>query len=473
MTDPTSEPRVSTRFYALDCVRAAAILLGVFYHAIMFGMFSRGGPPGPAMFGGPAMKAQEWMHSFRMPLFFLISGFFGRMMFEKYGARGYLLRRWSRIGLPLLVCLFTIIPLFQATRGGPMGGGGGGGMGRPPGASGPRREGPPPSSMGEMPSPPPGFTPGGPPPGRGFGPPGGPGFGGGGGGPPMMFGGQPGGLGERIFGRFSYLFKLEYLWFLWYLLVLATAAPLITTVAGWVLLRPGDGVVDRVGRTSLRWGLAPTVLGLVGGAVLMQLPSMFGWSLPLASGIFRSVPDFALRLEPDMAFYLVYFLAGWWLHRVRDELPDVARLWLPFLVVGLACHVGSSVMSTTYGMQRDLSNYAWIRVVGYLVYGVGSAYTAFGFLAFFQRFIDRPSRVGRYLADTAFWVYVVHEPIMTPFLKWVGPWQLPWWLQGLVITALTSASALLLYEAIVKRTFLVRLFGPGGASGPRRDLEST
>ena len=83
----------SRRYDALDCVRAAAMLLGVYYHALLFsGMMGGGGPPGPVGMGGSSMRFQEWLHSFRMPLFFMVSGFFCRMMLQKYGTRRYTLR---------------------------------------------------------------------------------------------------------------------------------------------------------------------------------------------------------------------------------------------------------------------------------------------------------------------------------------------------------------------------------------------
>src|SRR5262249_12003458 len=101
----------SIRYHALDCVRAAAMLLGVYYHAILFAAMV-GGPPGPPGMGGGSRWLQEWLHSFRMPLFFLVSGFFCRMMLQKYGVKRYLERRWWRIGVPLFVGLFTFVPLY-------------------------------------------------------------------------------------------------------------------------------------------------------------------------------------------------------------------------------------------------------------------------------------------------------------------------------------------------------------------------
>lgn len=46
-----------------------------------------------------------------MPLFFLISGFFTAMLWQKRGLRALVVHRLKRIALPLLLCMVTIIPL--------------------------------------------------------------------------------------------------------------------------------------------------------------------------------------------------------------------------------------------------------------------------------------------------------------------------------------------------------------------------
>jgi len=51
------------------------------------------------------------IHGFRMPLFFLLSGYFSAMLLGRRGIRGLLLHRWRRIGLPLLVFSLTIVPI--------------------------------------------------------------------------------------------------------------------------------------------------------------------------------------------------------------------------------------------------------------------------------------------------------------------------------------------------------------------------
>ena len=51
------------------------------------------------------------LHGFRLQVFFLISGFFTVMLWERRGLGGMAANRLKRIGLPLLLCVITIIPL--------------------------------------------------------------------------------------------------------------------------------------------------------------------------------------------------------------------------------------------------------------------------------------------------------------------------------------------------------------------------
>ncbi len=459
--------RFEGRFDALDSVRATAMLLGVLYHALLFGgMYGRGGPPGVGMMF--SLVVQEWLHSFRMPLFFLISGFFCRMMFVKYGTPTYLRRRWSRIGLPLLVSLLTIVPFDQSIRGL-----GGGPPGPPPGGPGQFQGGPPPGFEGRPPGPPPdGFPPmrspdpdGGPPPGMG---------------PPRGmrgFGPQGPSMGSAIFGPYSRLFRLEFLWFLWYLLVFATVVPLVLNGLRLVRVPIPEVRLDALSRSSLSKNLAPLFVGLASVPGLMRTTGFGGWSLGLAAGIFRPVPDFLFELQPDMPFYGVYFLAGWWLHRHREGLGDLSRHWRRNTLIGTVVLAAGAGLSIAYSRRREMPNYELIRVLGYSLNAIGSAYTAFAFLGFFQRNFDQPTKTGRYLSDTALWVYLIHLPLLTPVLSIVSPLGLPWWISGILVSALVTGIGLAIFEGLIRPTPLVKLFGParlsrapeiGGASTERR-----
>lgn len=92
------------RFHALDAVRGAALLLGVFFHGIMsfmpgewvwFVMDSQRDPIAIVVF--------FTLHIFRMTTFFLIAGFFAHMLFHKRGLGGFVKNRAARIALPLVI----------------------------------------------------------------------------------------------------------------------------------------------------------------------------------------------------------------------------------------------------------------------------------------------------------------------------------------------------------------------------------
>jgi hypothetical protein len=280
---------------------------------------------------------------------------------------------------------------------------------------------------------------------------------GGGAGRPAMPGpfGDSGGLSETLFGSSARLFQLHHLWFLWYLLVFVTVAPVVATALAGTLGKVLPGAADGIGARLIRSGLAPVALGLISAPALMTTSGPFGWSLGLPASVFRGFPDFLLHFDREMIFYFLFFMAGWWLHRERRSLPSLSRAWLADLILGVAAFAAATWLSDAYSGRAAAPYHA-----------------LFAFLGFFQRYLDRPSAAGRYLADTALWVYLVHQPFVLVGLAWLVPYRLPWWLLTAGVSASAVAASLLLFEAVVRPTFLVRLFGPaalsrGGPVAPR------
>ena len=103
MTTFSASPAGGERLHALDAIRGGALLLGVAFHATMSFL------PGPQIWvvrdaADPGLGGVFfWSHMFRMILFFLIAGFFGRMLVERRGTRGFVRDRFRRILLPLLL----------------------------------------------------------------------------------------------------------------------------------------------------------------------------------------------------------------------------------------------------------------------------------------------------------------------------------------------------------------------------------
>lgn len=101
------------RIATIDAVRASFILLGVVYHAAQ--PYESHAWIISDQAYSPALASIAFaLHEFRMPGFFMLSGFLAALACRKYGARTLLTRRLVRLGVPLLFGLLTIVPLQNA-----------------------------------------------------------------------------------------------------------------------------------------------------------------------------------------------------------------------------------------------------------------------------------------------------------------------------------------------------------------------
>ena len=105
-------PNISTdRLHALDAVRGFALMLGVALHASMSWI------PGAEYFWVTADTSPSttmavlffWVHSFRMTIFFILAGFFGRMLLMRRGTTGFIVDRMKRIVVPGATLWFPIL----------------------------------------------------------------------------------------------------------------------------------------------------------------------------------------------------------------------------------------------------------------------------------------------------------------------------------------------------------------------------
>ena len=98
-------PDVSTRRHDLDALRAGAMLAGVAFHA------AHSFAPGMPWLIHDTQQSPWWflflflVHGCRMPLFFLVSGYFTALLFERKGLSDLLRHRLARIGGPLVAAI--------------------------------------------------------------------------------------------------------------------------------------------------------------------------------------------------------------------------------------------------------------------------------------------------------------------------------------------------------------------------------
>ena len=106
----TSEIQYQDRRHDLDALRAFAMFLGIGLHASL----SFIALPWPVQdITQPTIFIffMVLVHGFRMPLFFLLSGFFTMLIYRKKNIKSLVWQRILRILLPCLIGCFTVVPL--------------------------------------------------------------------------------------------------------------------------------------------------------------------------------------------------------------------------------------------------------------------------------------------------------------------------------------------------------------------------
>jgi len=89
------------RFHALDAVRGGALMLGVVFHATLPFLL------GPQLWivrdaaSAELTVAFYVLHIFRMTVFFVLAGFFARLLLQRLGLSGFVMNRLKRIAMPL------------------------------------------------------------------------------------------------------------------------------------------------------------------------------------------------------------------------------------------------------------------------------------------------------------------------------------------------------------------------------------
>jgi glucan biosynthesis protein C len=107
-------PSDERRYYGLDALRGAMMMLGIVLHAAM--LYIASPPPGLPMVGDRNNSVLfdgilAFIHSFRMPAFFVLAGFFAALLVEKRGLWGTYKNRLARVAAPLAVGVVTVLPV--------------------------------------------------------------------------------------------------------------------------------------------------------------------------------------------------------------------------------------------------------------------------------------------------------------------------------------------------------------------------
>ena len=106
-------PEVRERYHSLDFLRGSLMLLGIAFHAALpYDDLSPWIKDAPL--SAPLGTLALGIHAFRMPIFFVLAGFFAALTLSRRSPLDFVGNRGLRIGIPLLVGWAVLPPLVSA-----------------------------------------------------------------------------------------------------------------------------------------------------------------------------------------------------------------------------------------------------------------------------------------------------------------------------------------------------------------------
>lgn len=335
------------RYHGFDALRGAMMLLGVAIHSgaayVSFdGVWWMKDP-----YTSKGIEALVlFIHTFRLPAFFVMSGFFAALLVEKRGWQGFVENRMARLALPFVLGLLFLLPFLKAFS---------------VFAYYSSREADPLSAT----------------------------------------------IAWFQRGRLSQSLEPMHLWFLltlmWVcLLAVVFRRPLAALKARWF----GELM-------SSRWGIL--------ACASLTFPTL----LLTEFGILDSAKGFTPNWHV-VAAYSVFFSFGWGMYLHRDQIHRLRRFGAAEMLVALAL-LPPAVITITNQLAQRGTRIWWAYAVTAALTALSAWLMIYGLTGFFLRRLNAPAPWSRYLADSAYWVYVMHPAalviVQVPMmgLDW-NPW---------------------------------------------------
>ena len=167
-----------------------------------------------------------------------------------------------------------------------------------------------------------------------------------------------------------------------------------------------------------------------------------------------------------------FFIVGWLLYLHRDLLPTFRdNAWRP--IAGALVVLPAAVWSTRERLFSPEELQPLLGTVAGLSNSALAAFMTFGLLGIFQtRFDRRPSRLGQYLSDASYWIFLIHLPLLIAVAGALSTTDFSAATKYLLTLALVVPLVVSTYHFGVRSTRFGRfLKGRDGTASTRRPLE--
>ncbi len=244
------------------------------------------------------------------------------------------------------------------------------------------------------------------------------------------------------------MFVGTHLWFLYYILII-TAATL--GIRALLNLAPKfqASITDKLDHAT-RWiahtKMAFPVLAIPTAACLWFMDT---WGM--------DTPDKSLLPHlPVFLSYSGFFGFGWMLHRQSSLLGELCRLSIGRFALGAAGITGVILLSSYEGNPGH-PQFTLFRAGFALSYTLCMWSLVLLSIGIFRKYVNRPRPFIRYIADSSYWLYLVHLPIVIWLQIAFAELEFNWSIKLAAISLLTVGLSLFMYDLLVRPTLVGKI----------------
>ncbi|MBB6095429.1 ABC-type multidrug transport system ATPase subunit/peptidoglycan/LPS O-acetylase OafA/YrhL [Povalibacter uvarum] len=244
-------------------------------------------------------------------------------------------------------------------------------------------------------------------------------------------------------------FPLMHLWFLY---VLALLYVVVLVIRQLIVKLPNADAIRARADASMGWLVRSPV-----AAMVLAIPVATALHFYQPWMVHGGIPTPDMSLIPNSPAFIAFataFCFGWLLHRQTTLLSSMQRGWVAYLATAIV------LTSVALFMVSDLPSGFFAKLEGLprlayaVIYGIASWCWTFAIIGAAMRYLSRERPVVRYLADSSYWLYLLHLPLVFALQQLVSEWPLHWSVKYPLIVSVTTALLLLSYRAFVRSTYI-------------------